>query len=728
MILFNKDYTEYNVIFDYTTTNQSFLDMASLLKSMGVKNYRFMLALHQPELQGVDPRDPTLSTEMRVKVALEACNNIWYYLRECVRVPASGSATGIPLRLNRGVLAMVWLFFNHIDVAVAMPRQTGKSTTMNLLYIWLLYFGGRSTWMGLITKDNPLRVKNVTEVKRTRGLLPGYMLRITKNDPDNQTEFKALDPTLDNHWMAAVGQPDRESAEKIFRGFSLPNVFWDEFAYIPNVHISYSTVMGASGTARNQAAAVGGYYGTIHATTTADTSTPEGKFAYDLFQDGATWDEAFYDCYDQHDLVRRVRANLKSSTAKTLFNLTFSHRQLGYDDAWALEYIINTKGTPESINVDLFNIWISATGESPFTKATLKRLRESLMDPQHKTFDKHGLLTRWYKSEFEIEKILRTESVVLGLDTSEGVGRDAISGTFLRADTLEVIGRFDTNKTMLKWFETALIDLMCKYKNLVLVPERKNTGVGIIDALLVELPLRGEDPFKRIFNDIVQNPSDHKVLAREVNRPLAIRSTEVYVEAKKYFGYSTTAATRKVLYDDTIKYALEHAGDVAHDQKLIEEICGLRIKNNRLDHGTNTNDDSVISWLLAHYLVRYGLNLRTYGIDSQRINDHLRRKRTASLSQAELYHIQQQQKLVQEANEITQQIETCTNEIALNRLELQLRNVTQRIVMDPNEDGQMLSMDTMFNKAKEVRERLQKQRSHQFDRDNGSTKYMSYYG
>lgn len=729
MILFNKDYDEYEVGFDYNTTNKSFLEMASLLKSMGVKNYRFMLALHQPELSGLSPFDASLSTEIKVKMAIEAKKNIWYYFRECVRVPASGAPRGIPLRLNRGILAMVWLFFNHIDSAVAMPRQTGKSTTMNLLYLWLLYLGGRGTWMGLITKDNPLRIKNVTEIKRTRALLPPFMIEITKNDPDNQSEFKALAPHLDNHWMCAVGQTDRDSANKIFRGFSLPCVFWDEFAFIPNVHLSYSTVMGASGTARNQAKASFGHYGTIHATTTADINQAEGKYAYELFHDGATWDEAYYDSYDVAELTQRIRANLKSSTAKTLLNLTFSHRQLGYSDEWALEYIINTKGSAESLNVDLFNIWISTGGESPFTKKILKTLRESFKDPLHKTFDKYGMLTRWYKSEFEIEKILRTESIVLGLDTSQGIGRDAISGTFLRAEGLEVLGTFRTNRTMLKWFEATVLELMIKYKNITLIPENKNTGVGLVDSLLVELPLRGEDPFKRIFNYIVHNPAEHKDLYHEACRPLASRSPEVYVRAKQYFGYMTTSKSRKELFETTIKYALDNAADVAHDKDLIEEISGLRVIDGRLDHDKNGHDDTVVSWLLSHWLIRYGQNLKWYGIDSSRIAAKLREKKESHLSAVELYQAQQQQRLIEEANQVTKLIMECTNPIVFDKLELQLNNLTRRITVRPDEDSPLMSMDVMLNKAKEVRERMQLQRNRDRRREAGNANgYMSYYG
>ena len=69
MILFLEDYKNYpNLIIDTQTTNQSFLRLAGLYKSMGVKNHAFILALHDPTLQGIDPFDPNLSDEYRLAI------------------------------------------------------------------------------------------------------------------------------------------------------------------------------------------------------------------------------------------------------------------------------------------------------------------------------------------------------------------------------------------------------------------------------------------------------------------------------------------------------------------------------------------------------------------------------------------------------------------------------------------------------------------------------------
>lgn len=65
------------VYFQDTTTNQSFMDMHYLLRAKGIKNNKFFLAIYDPDLMGVDPRDPTLPLVMKQKIARECIVNYW---------------------------------------------------------------------------------------------------------------------------------------------------------------------------------------------------------------------------------------------------------------------------------------------------------------------------------------------------------------------------------------------------------------------------------------------------------------------------------------------------------------------------------------------------------------------------------------------------------------------------------------------------------------------------
>ncbi len=65
------------IIIHKSTTNQSFLDMHYYLKSKGIQNNDFFLALLDPGLAGVDPRDPNLSPNMKIRVLQECRLNYW---------------------------------------------------------------------------------------------------------------------------------------------------------------------------------------------------------------------------------------------------------------------------------------------------------------------------------------------------------------------------------------------------------------------------------------------------------------------------------------------------------------------------------------------------------------------------------------------------------------------------------------------------------------------------
>ena len=76
MILFANDWKKHpSAIVDLKTRNKSAIRLALLYKEMGIKNYAFPLALHDPSLQGVDPFSPDLTIEQINAIAIETANN-----------------------------------------------------------------------------------------------------------------------------------------------------------------------------------------------------------------------------------------------------------------------------------------------------------------------------------------------------------------------------------------------------------------------------------------------------------------------------------------------------------------------------------------------------------------------------------------------------------------------------------------------------------------------------
>ena len=64
-------YAPQKIYYQMSTANKSFINMHYYLKSIGIKNNKFMLSLFDPDLAGVDPYDPSLSLEMKMKIYRE---------------------------------------------------------------------------------------------------------------------------------------------------------------------------------------------------------------------------------------------------------------------------------------------------------------------------------------------------------------------------------------------------------------------------------------------------------------------------------------------------------------------------------------------------------------------------------------------------------------------------------------------------------------------------------
>jgi len=61
--------------YDINTKNRSFLKTASDLKKKGVKNNKFMLALYDESLSGIDPFDPGLTEAQKIAIFRECSIN-----------------------------------------------------------------------------------------------------------------------------------------------------------------------------------------------------------------------------------------------------------------------------------------------------------------------------------------------------------------------------------------------------------------------------------------------------------------------------------------------------------------------------------------------------------------------------------------------------------------------------------------------------------------------------
>lgn len=615
MILLKNDWNRYpSAIPDFNTSNRSFLVYAEKLRLMGIKNYLFCLALLNPQLQGVDPFDPNLSKETKTLIFTECRFNIWYYLREVHRVAPMASAEGVPFEAHRGNLAYVWCCMMHLSVALTLPRQLGKSVVADAVDQWVKDIAGRNTDIVLVTKDDDLRKKNIARLKKTRLLLPKYIANISKKDADNT--FEMTNVLWGNTLSTAIGQPSIEGANKAGRGLTSPVFHFDEPPFTKNIKIMLTAALPAYVSAAGEAEKHGNPYYIGYTTTAGKIDDKDGAFMYKIFHEGMWFDESLFDCEDRDGVFRRVRR--QSTGDDDLVYINFLHYQLGKTDEWLYKALGKTHTFGQEADRDYFNIWTNGTAEHPLAKKVVDAIVGSRQDSKYIELFEREYVIKWYISADQIQQRIRDDAKMIGgIDMSDAIGKDSITLTITAEEDGGVIGVLAINETNILNFIDWVCELMIKYPNLILNPENKHTGVVLIDALLVKLPAMGIDPFRRIYNRVV----DDNLLADEryeaASMPMSKRPANFYERCKTMFGYRTSGSghhARNKLYVDALQLAGNFCGDKVRDAGLASEILSLSVKNGRIDHKSGLHDDRVVAWLLSVWMLGFSKNLSFYGI------------------------------------------------------------------------------------------------------------------
>lgn len=707
MILFLQDWARFpNAIIDHKTSNTTFLRQAQVYKSMGIKNHAFMLALLQPELQGVDPYSPHLTQEQKIKIGLECKYNPWYFFREVVRLPPNGGPRPVPFRANRGNLALIWSFMSNIDTALIQPRQTGKSASTDCLMVWVQYIGTTNTKTMLLTKDDTLRQANIERLKNIRDLLPPYLVNITSADSDNQKELTCK--ALGNSYVTGVSQNSENSANNLGRGLTAPVLQCDEGPFINFIGVTLPAALAAGTAARDEAKRNGQPYGNIFTTTAGKKDDRDGRFMYEMIHSGAIWNEIFFDALDKEELRLLVKQNC--SGRKTIINITMSHKQLGYTDQWLYEKIAEANASGEAAERDFLNVWTSGTQRSPLSVALNEAIRNSEAEVEWSEISRDGYILRWYLPEEEIAEAMETGHYVIGLDMSEAVGRDSIALVMVDIRTGGVVAAGTYNETNLIRFANYLTSLLVKYRNTTLVIERKSTAITMIDALMISLPKVGIDPFRRLYNKIVDEQNESPDEYREICRHHDMRSEAFYDKRKNTFGFNTNAASRMLLYSTVLQNAAKKSGFLVKDKVLSAEIRGLVEKKGRIDHNESGHDDMVIAWLMTHWFLTHARHLQHYGIPVGNVMSQAS-EMGREMSEAEIEERAAQQAILDEIDDTLDLLKETSDELMIMRYEHRLRVLTGRVQVGEAEEAN--SLDALIQSAAEERQKRLRIKSQQ---------------
>lgn len=257
--------------YDTGTKNKSFLQVAKDLKTLGIKNFYFMLEIYDYTLIDVDPYADNLTIDQISRIQTECVRNIWYYLREVARIPSPGGQP-VPFKANRGNIAQTWCILHGLDSWLCLPRQQGKTQSILAVFAWAYSFGTNDSNFIFINKDGGNAKENLTRLKDQIDALPEYLRfeQILEEDEGtgkvkivkatkNATTMKH--PITHNKIIVKSKATSYESALSLARGLTAPWLHFDEPEFTNHIKTIVENSVSTFETASRNAKANGALYG-----------------------------------------------------------------------------------------------------------------------------------------------------------------------------------------------------------------------------------------------------------------------------------------------------------------------------------------------------------------------------------------------------------------------------------------------------------------------------------
>ena len=590
------------VFYDWETSNLSFLQVASDLKKLGIKNNMFFLRLYDKGLQGIDPHGPitAMSTELTQRIMAECMRNPWYYLREVCRIPDQGNSKGIPYKLNRANLAATWCFVNNIDHYLTIPRQIGKTQSVLANLTWAYLFGTSNSSFAFFATSQELASENLERLKMQRELLPSYLrlrqdcvidavLGTKDNEIDNVR--KIYNPLTKNTIVTKAKATSKESAVKLGRGNTLPITYMDEAEFINFI----DEIMMASGPAYSTAAANaarnGAAYCRILTSTPGDLDSAAGQAAQKILDKTCKWSEQFYDLGPE-----KAKEIIAANAANNIVYIEYSYKQLGLGEDWFRKLCALVNGDPTAIKRELLLQRIRGSKDSPFSEEDLMAIQE--IKPN--IIESHYLLDIY---QLNVYKTLKKDyPYIVGVDVATGVNNDSTAVTIVNPYTLQIDAEFRSPVMGYPDLKRFLYQLVKKYIPRALLCIEKNHGGDSVIQDLRETVLN-----RNLYHSMSKELVDDNTVKISNNH------IEREVEKRRSFGVFTGTKSRALMID-LLFLTVQEFKDRLTSHYVIDDILKLVRKNGKVQAAAGQHDDSIMSYLIALYVYTYGKNLNRWGI------------------------------------------------------------------------------------------------------------------
>ena len=614
--------------YDFGTSNSSFLLTAQELKTLGIKNWYFMLEIKYPStgVQDLDPYSDELTEVDAGKIIYECKNNPWFFFREVARVPVGG-AGNVPPILTRASAAACWCFIHSFDFKLCQPRQTYKSTWCNIILEYMFLFEYRNNTL-------PMMHLTLERCEKSAELWRDYVMALPKymNPWYGRAKVpgvKSLKYDEHNTALLLLSQPkNADDARNKLRGLTSAAGMFEEYEYLQH----FADVMEGGGPAIISAREIARQYGIrtciMMLSTPGNLETEEGRAAQNMIDATPRFNEQMYDLPEEEvkkmfEPVEMPDGSIRKPISS--FYIEFNYKQLRKTEAWVDEQytIALQSGRIDEYKRGVLLQRYRGADAVLFAQQDIDYMISHVREPKHVLF----LLNKFnmYIYEHNITHFdLHSDTpyfdtqipYLIGVDVSAGGNGDNTTMIIVNPYTLEIaaelsspyIGALDLMR---------LITVVAK-----LVPrgifclETNSIGKAIVD-FVQESRLEHRfyhDPKLDMAKNTIQKNEHTSVVAKKK------------AEEKYYIGTYVTPAIRNNMMDLLKSYVKEYK-HLLNSKFLVKDITNLtRFKNGKIAAMDGEHDDMVMAFLHVLYVLHYGAELGRFGIDKTRCTYQQERK------------------------------------------------------------------------------------------------------
>lgn len=591
--------------YDWKTKNKSFLSLFKDLKALGIKNNKFFLTIYDRDLIGIDPYDPILPLDMKLKIILECKRNPWYWLREVCRIPMDGKPIAIGggsmFLIDRNSCASWYLFLNCIDHYASKPRQCGKTQNAIAEIDWAFHFGSMSSNFTFANKDGANNKMNLYRLKCQRDMLPAYMqMRLAVDNEGNfvkeQNNVTSMrNPITMNKIDLLPRANSAEMANANGRGMTSSLQYFDEFDFEAYNTTTLNSSAFAYSTASTNAKANGNVAARLFTSTPGDLDSRDGATAAEFIDHMLKWDDKMFDWP-----IEKLKKMADDPDAKRNGIIYVEHtwKQLKKTEEWYEKQCKLVSYNKETIMREIDLMRLHGSSLSPFDRDDILYLEAHKKNPIGEVdYSKNAIPIYFF------ENINRNTPYILSVDPALGLAGDNTAMQLINPYTLATAAEFESPYIPQDQMAVLVEKFMDEYCPRSMIVVENNRGHELINNLR-----KSKYQYQIWYDSKKLNEVTEKMNKYGASQEAA----SAY--ARRAYGI-TTASNRGEMYSLLESFVKEYKQRLV-GPALVRSISSLIRKppSMRIEAAPGQHDDSVMAYLLGVYVFLHADNLEEFGL------------------------------------------------------------------------------------------------------------------